>query len=366
MSIPKQSQALIVVDKGKVAVQTVDIPQAGEGEIVVKVEAVALNPTVPATLMYYHRQHWKHRDFVSPPGAGLGCDFSGRVVQLGQGVHNVKEGDRVAGFIHGGKDEKHGSFAGQFKASEYLKTEATLVWKVPDSVDAEEAAALGGIAPHTAFQALNLRLGIPQPSKPISTSESLLVWGGSTSVGLYAVQLAALAGYRVVATSSPKNFDLVKKYGASAVFDYADDATPSKIQHEFPELALALDTISERGTTLKTAQSFKNKGHIVVLLPPSDEGLDNYPDVKVEFTLVYTVLGKEFNFAGNAFFPAMPKDKKAIEEWSEYVPSLIESGKFKANPLWRQVGGLAKVNDGMNLLKEGKNSAQKVTFNFGA
>ncbi|KDE09819.1 hypothetical protein MVLG_00217 [Microbotryum lychnidis-dioicae p1A1 Lamole] len=349
MSIPTQSQALIVVDQGKVAVQTVDTPQAGQGEIVVKVEAVALNPT-----------DWKHRDFVSPPGAGLGCDFCGRVVQLGQGVQNVKEGDRVAGFIHGGKDEKHGSFA------EYLKTEATLVWKVPDSVDAEEAAALGGIAPHTAFQALDLRLGIPQPSKPISTSQPLLVWGGSTSVGLYAVQLAALAGYRVVATSSPKNYDLVKKYGASAVFDYADDATPSKIRHEFPELALALDTISEKGTTLKTAQSFKDKGHVVVLLPPSDEGLDNYPNVKIEHTLVYTVLGKEFNFAGKAFFPAMPKDKKAIEEWSEYVPSLIESGKLKTNPLWRQEGGLAKVNEGMNLLKEGKNSAQKVTFKFGA
>ncbi|SCV68520.1 BQ2448_641 [Microbotryum intermedium] len=349
MSLPTQSQAIIVEDKGSVAVQTVDTPQAGQGEIVVKVEAVALNPT-----------DWKHRDFVSPPGAGLSCDFSGRVVELGQGVKNVLEGDRVAGFIHGGKDHKHGSFA------EYLKTESTLVWKVPDSVDSEEAAALGGIAPHTAFQALHLRLGIPQPSKPISTSESLLVWGGSTSVGLYAVQFAALAGYKVVATSSPKNFDLVKKYGALSVFDYADDATPSKIQEEFPELALALDTISEKGTTLKTVQSFKGKGHVVVLLSPSDEGLDKYPEVKIELTLVYTVLGKEFTFAGGAYFPAMPKDKKAIEEWSEYVPSLIGSGKFKANPLWRQEGGLAKVNDGLNLLKAGKNSAQKITFKIGA
>ena len=37
-----------------------------------------------------------------------------------------------------------------------------------------------------------------------------------------------------------------------------------------------------------------------------------------------------------------------------YVPSLIAAGKFRSNPLWRQEGGLAKLNEGLDLLKEGK------------
>jgi hypothetical protein len=48
----------------------------------------------------------------------------------------------------------------------------------------------------------------------------LLVWGGSTSVGSNAIQLAVAAGYEVITTASPRNFDYVKKLGASQVFDY--------------------------------------------------------------------------------------------------------------------------------------------------
>lgn len=70
---------------------------------------------------------------------GLGCDFSGTVIE-GEGA-NVKKGDRVAGFVHGGNSQAHGAFA------EHVKTKADLVWKVPSNVSAEEAAALGGIGP---------------------------------------------------------------------------------------------------------------------------------------------------------------------------------------------------------------------------
>lgn len=53
-------------------------------------------------------------------------------------------------------------------------------------------------------------------------------------------------------------------------------------------------------------------------------------------------------------FPADVKDHDSIAAWLEYVPSIVASGQFKGNPLWRQEGGLAHVNDGLNLLKEGK------------
>jgi NADPH:quinone reductase-like Zn-dependent oxidoreductase len=61
---------------------------------------------------------------------------------------------------------------------------------------------------------VRLILGLTSRSTP-----QYLVYGGSTAVGLFAVQLAKLAGYKVVATASPKNFDLVKSYGADEVVD---------------------------------------------------------------------------------------------------------------------------------------------------
>lgn len=57
-----------------------------------------------------------------------------------------------------------------------------------------------------------------------ATGKTVLIWGGSTSVGSCAIQLAVAAGYEVVTTASPRNFDYVRQLGASEVFDYRDAA----------------------------------------------------------------------------------------------------------------------------------------------
>ena len=73
------------------------------------------------------------------PGSVLGCDFSGVVVQMGKGVMaNLRVGDHVAGFVHGGVWPDEGAFA------EYVRAPADLVWRVPEgTLDHDEAAALG-------------------------------------------------------------------------------------------------------------------------------------------------------------------------------------------------------------------------------
>ncbi|ORY90119.1 chaperonin 10-like protein [Leucosporidium creatinivorum] len=340
-------KAYIVQEDRSLRLEEVPLPTAGAGEIVVKVEAVALNPT-----------DWKYRDAAAKVGSGLGCDFAGTVVQAGEGSV-VKEGEKVAGFVHGGLRPGHGSF------SEHVTTKSTLVWKVPSSVGLEEAAALGGIAPDTAFQALALRHGLPVLGEPITDKKPFLVWAASTSVGMYAIQVAKLAGYTVIATASPKNEALVKSFGADAVYPYADESTPAKIAEAFPSLSQAMDCISEQGSTLAIAKSFASKaGKIVTILPVKDETLaTEFPEVKHDFTLVYTTLGDYFDF-GPIPFAANPEDQKATEEWKKKVPELITSGKLKANPIWHQEGGLAAINDGLELLKAGKNSAQKITFTY--
>lgn len=64
---------------------------------------------------------------------------------------------------------------------------------------------------------------IPAPTKVVGKSglpRTVIVTGGASSVGSNAVQLAVAAGYQVLSTSSPKNFDYVKGLGATQVFDY--------------------------------------------------------------------------------------------------------------------------------------------------
>jgi D-arabinose 1-dehydrogenase-like Zn-dependent alcohol dehydrogenase len=89
----------------------------------------------------------------------------------------------------------------------------------------------------------------------------LLVWGGSSGVGMYAIKLATLAGYRVATTCSAKNFEVVKALGASAVFDYKDPNTPEKIktwvkEQEIGPLRKGLDCVSEKSSLLDATSCF--------------------------------------------------------------------------------------------------------------
>lgn len=71
------------------------MPKLKESSIIVKVAAVALNPT-----------DWKHIDFIADAGAIIGCDYAGVVEEVGDEVTNgLRKGDRVAGFTHGGKTD---------------------------------------------------------------------------------------------------------------------------------------------------------------------------------------------------------------------------------------------------------------------
>ena len=102
-------------------------------------------------------------------------------------------------------------------------------------------------------------------------SSQLLIWAGSTGVGMYAIKLAALAGYRVITTCSRHNFDLVRSLGASAVFDYKDLDTPEKIRTWVKDQAIGplrkgLDNISENGSLEAAAACFADgQGELAIL-----------------------------------------------------------------------------------------------------
>lgn len=85
-------KAVIVTGDRQVGIREVPIPSIPEGGVLVKVTAMAINPT-----------DWKHVDFgIADVGARCGCDFAGIVEELGSGVDDFKKGDRIIGVCHGG------------------------------------------------------------------------------------------------------------------------------------------------------------------------------------------------------------------------------------------------------------------------
>jgi NADPH:quinone reductase-like Zn-dependent oxidoreductase len=152
----------------------------------------------------------------------LGSDCAGKVVEVGKSVTTFAVGDRVAAnpasvFAFAGN--KAGAF------QNFTVLPAVRAFKIPNEWTYKDASVMP-LATATAaigmFAEDRLNLEYPKVQKAPSNCKIFLVWGGSSSVGACAVQMAAHAGYEVYATSSKKNFDMVKSLGASKVFDYTD------------------------------------------------------------------------------------------------------------------------------------------------
>lgn len=123
-----------------------------------------------------------------------GMDCAGVVVDVGSSVKRLKVGDAVYGNLGYGH-----AFA------EYVSGDESLFALKPTNLSFAEAAAIP-LAAETAYEALFEQGQISKDSK-------VFICGGSTGVGLFAIQLAKAVGANVACTSSPRNLDTIKKLG---------------------------------------------------------------------------------------------------------------------------------------------------------
>ena len=201
--------------RGRWAVGPATIPSAGAREIVVRVRAVAVNPVdaVPG-LARTIIAPWLHYPTV------LGSDVAGDVVDVGADVDRFSVGDRILGHALSFEKRHHRAAEGGFQNHAVLN--AHMASPIPADVSYEQAAVVPlGVSTAACglFEPQLLDLARPH-ADATATDQSVLVWGASTSVGSNAVQLAVNAGYRVLATASPHNFDYVRALGATEVVDY--------------------------------------------------------------------------------------------------------------------------------------------------
>lgn len=354
LSIPQTMKALVVQEGKTVKVQEIPVPALDQNEVLIKVHSIAQNPT-----------DWKHVDFVSPPGNISGCDLSGTVVKLGSdAITHVKVGDTVSTFVHGGKYKDRGAFA------QYAKADSDLVWKFStDTISFEQAATLG-CAFWTSIQAFYHRMGLHEPSSNTGHGEWLLIYGGSTSLGLFSIQLAKLSGYKVITTVSPKNFEIAKSLGADAVIDYKSPNVVEQIQKTADSsLKFAFDTISDATSqaicvkSLSPSPEGTPQGKVVTIQPPNKEARALRDDVVIQHTLIYTALGRSFDYGPTSPYPASTADREHMASWIPKIESLVNSGKLKPNPVKLWPGGLEAVSEGFQYMREGKVSAEKIVYN---
>jgi NADPH:quinone reductase-like Zn-dependent oxidoreductase len=164
------------------------VPAPGPNQIRVRVQACGLNPA-----------DWALCAGLFFPGAlprGIGLDVSGHVDALGEGVTDVRIGERVFGV----PDFLAGHSAG---AADHA---VLMAWEpVPEGLDLLEAATLP-MAVETAVRSLDL-LGL-------APGQSILINGGGSMMGFAAVQVALLRGARVIATAGDTFAARLRAFGA--------------------------------------------------------------------------------------------------------------------------------------------------------
>lgn len=168
-------------------------PVAGPGQVVIEVEAAGVNP-IDAKL----------RGGVRPGAAfdrprGVGFDGAGFIRSVGEGVDGFRVGDPVA-FGGATIGDGVGAYATETAVA------ASGVSLLPDGVSFEQGAALG-IPAGTAYQGIR--------SLGVRSGDTLLIHGGSGSVGQAAIQFAVAWGAKVVATTSAGRADRVAQLGAT-------------------------------------------------------------------------------------------------------------------------------------------------------
>ena len=334
-------------------------------EIVVRNRAVAVNPAD------CFKQAWGDLIFswIQYPCV-IGSDCAGEVVEVGRGVTRFKAGDRVLGHALGMEARRNTSAEGVFQL--YTVLSAHMVTPIPSNLSYEKACVVPlGLSTAASGLFQKDQLGLQYPSiHPKTTGKTLLIWGGSTSVGSNAIQLATAAGYEVLTTASPRNFDYCKKLGASQVFDYHSETVVDDLIHAFEgKTAAGAFTIGNGGAEASIEVLSKSKGEKFIsmatypFLYPKPQRFAtaqvtlNYMSWEVSHSIRCRLQGirSKFIWATNIAFNEVGKAM-----YEDYLPEALAKGTFVASPEPLVVGrGLEHVQTAFDLLIHGV-SAKKV------
>ena len=181
-------------------------PTAGDGDVLVKIHAISVNPADWHLLRGSPVLMRAAMGLFRPKAKIIGADVAGTVEAIGEGVTRLKPGDEVIGDLSAGR---FGAFA------EYVADKESMFVAKPKNLSFQESAAIP-LAGITALQGVMKR-------GPIRAGQTVLINGASGGVGHFAVQIAKSFGAEVTGVTSTKNIDRVRSLGADHVIDYTKE-----------------------------------------------------------------------------------------------------------------------------------------------
>ncbi|EIN12456.1 GroES-like protein [Punctularia strigosozonata HHB-11173 SS5] len=338
---PAEQKALFILSKeGEYAVRATPVPNPGPGEVLVRVEATALNPVDWKITAYTWFQY---------PGI-LGTDGAGVVEEIGDGVTHLSKGDKIL-------------WQGMFKNDratfqQYALLSADLAAKIPENVSVDEAASIP-LTLATAFLALYNKKKVGQgggaeltpfwESSTAYAGQPIVILGGATSVGQFVIQLARLSGFSpIITTASEKHTVFLQSLGATHVLSRtisADALLTEVAKITSQPVKVVYDAVSLADTQKAAWSLLAPGGQLLLVLPPA-EGIVHGTD------------GKELvEVLGNVNYPGQEETGREL-----YVrlSQLLSDGSIKPNRVQVLPNGLAGIPEGLELLRHDKVSGVKL------
>ncbi|WP_019867509.1 zinc-dependent alcohol dehydrogenase family protein [Methylovulum miyakonense] len=304
--------------------QTIAEPNISQApEIKVRLRAAGVNPVDTKI----RRNGLLYPNAALP--AVLGCDGAGEVVEVGSAVSQFKTGDKVW-FCHGGLGREQGNYA------EFTVLDQRWASLMPTTLSFTDAAA-APLVLITAYGALFGRGGL-------QAGQTVLVQAGAGGVGHVAIQLAKIAGARVITTvSSAEKAAFVKSLGADEAIIYTQTDVAEAVYRLTGRQGadLVFDTVG--GEVFKASIPLTaHFGRLVTLLEPKNVDLSEarIRNLLLGFELMLTPMLRDLHSARDQHIAV-------LKQCAEY----IDAGKLRVHV--SQVLPLSQASLAHDLLETG-------------
>ncbi|KAL4386047.1 hypothetical protein GQ457_09G002090 [Hibiscus cannabinus] len=276
--------------------QQVDDPEIRDDEVLIKVEATALN-----------RADTLQRKGSYPPPKGAspypGLECSGTVLAVGKDVSRWKVGDQVCALLNGGG------------YAEKVAVPAGHVLPIPPGVSLKDAAGLPEVA-CTVWSTVFMM-------SRLSAGETFLVHGGSSGIGTFAIQIAKDKGATVLVTAgSEEKLAFCKKLGADVCINYKTEDFVARVKEETggKGVDVILDCIGA-SYLQRNLNSLNFDGRLCII------GFQGGAVTEIKLN---TLLPKRLTVQGAALRPRSPENKAVVvSEVENNVWPAVAAGKVK-------------------------------------
>ena len=223
-------------------------PELGAGDVLVKVAGIGINPEDML------ERNGDLKDWQLHFPAIIGLDVSGTVIAMGDGVTDLKVGERVCAWSY-------------HTYAELVADKATLFAKVPKTMDLVDAAAIPLVAV-TGSQLISV-------AARLQSGQTVLVSGAAGAVGRCAVYMAKVLGARVIAGVQRFQLDQSDSIGADETIALDDPAAFATI----PKVDIVANALRGKAATDLLAKV--KDGGVFASVTGAPDGTERYPKVRV-------------------------------------------------------------------------------------